>query len=442
MRVMTRPPRRTLAIVLALLSPNAFGVPAVPSGLEQKIDRYVAAYVRLRAFNGVVSVAKDGEVVFAKPYGMANYEFGVPNRLDTRFAIASISKRFTSIVVARLVAEKKLAYSDVLSKWVPDFPSADRITITHLLGHYSGVRDPEKLRRTIRASRTTRETVDVVKKEPLGSEPGATYSYTTANYAILAHVIEQVTSRPYADVVKDYVYLPAGMTDSGELAKATAVPRLATGYMADPFSDGMAVCGPEDPSWKLGGGASYSTAADLHRFAKALYAGKLLGSVKATDHFAHSKVLEKTALSSSGSFPGAGANLLAFPDDDVSVVVLSNNYASVPGTIAENVAGIYFGREVASPEIALAANPKPMDPRLAGTYEVVGRPWTFTLSIREGRPIVAWTEARVSGLSRIDDDTWFSPFDWAKFTLRLRSDGTFEGAFLMPGSEPLPIKRR
>ena len=442
MRGMTRTSLGTLAIVLMLFSPNAFGRPAVPSALEEKIDRYVAPYVSVRAFNGVVSVARGGEVVFAKPYGMANYEFGVPNRLDTRFAIASISKRFTSIVVARLVAEKKLAYSDVLSKWVPDFPSGDRITITHLLGHYSGVRDPEKLRRTIRASRTTRETVDVVKKEPLGSEPGATYSYTTANYAILALVIELVTARPYAEVVKDYVYRPAGMTDSGELAKATAVPRLATGYMPDPFSDGMAVCGPEDPSWKLGGGASYSTAADLHRFAKALYAGKLLGNVKATDHFPHSKVFEKTALSSSGSFPGAGANLLAFPDDDVSVVVLSNNYASVPGTIAEAVAGIYFGREVASPEVALAANPKPMDPRLTGSYEVVGRPWTFTLSIREGRPIVAWTEARVSGLSRIDDETWFSPLDWAKFTLRLQPDGTFAGAFLMPGSEPLPIKRR
>lgn len=431
-----------LAFAFAVLAPHAFGQPAAPSALEEKIDRYVASYVRLRAFNGVVSVARGGDVVFAKPYGMANYEFGVPNRLDTRFAIASISKRFTSIVVARLVAEKKLAYSDVLSKWVPDFPSADRITITHLLGHYSGVRDPEKLRRTIRASRTTRETVDVVKKEPLGSEPGATYSYTTANYAILAHVIEQATRRPYADVVKDYVYRPAGMADSGELAKATAVPRLATGYMPDPFSDGMAVCGPEDPSWKLGGGASYSTAADLHRFAKALYAGKLLGSVKATDHFQHSRVLDRTAFSSSGSFPGAGANLLAFPDDDVSVVVLSNNYASVTGTIAENVAGIFFGREIASPEVALAASPKPMDSRLTGTYEVVRRPWTFTLSIRDGRPIVAWTEARVSGLSRIDDDTWFSPLDWAKFTLRFQPDGMFEGKLALPGAEPLPLRRK
>jgi CubicO group peptidase (beta-lactamase class C family) len=434
---------RALALASVLLA-GTFSATAngANESLEAKVDRYLQPYLKLHAFSGVVYVGRGDETVFSKPYGMANYEFAVPNRVDTRFAIASISKRFTSIVVARLVAEKRLAYSDVLAKWVPDFPAADRITMTHLLGHYSGVRDPEKLRRTIRTSRTPRETVDILKKEPLGSEPGATYSYTTANYSILARVIEQVTGRRYADVVRDYVYRPAGMSDSGELATTTVVPRLATGYMPDPFSDGLSVCGPEDPSWKLGGGASYSTAKDLHRFARALYGGKLLGEVRPVDHFRHSKLFDKNVLASSGSFPGAGANLLTFPDEEVTVVVLSNNYASVPGTIAESVAAMYFGREVASPDVPLAANPRPMDPRFVGSYEVVGRPWTFTLSLFEGRPIVAWTEARVSSLHRIDEDTWFSPFDWAKFILRFRPDSTFEGSFAIPGSEPLAIKRR
>jgi hypothetical protein len=232
------------------------------------------------------------------------------------------------------------------------------------------------------------------------------------------------------------------MADSGELATTSVVPRLASGYMPDPFSGGVSVCGPEDPSWKLGGGASYSTAKDLHRFARALYGGKLLGSVRPVDHFSHSKLFDKTVFASSGSFPGAGANLLLFPDDEVTVVVLSNNYATVPSRIAEDVAAIFFGREVASAEVALAKDPRPMDPRLAGSFEVVGRPWTFTLSFRDGRPVVAWNESRLTAVHRIDDNTWFSPLDWAKFTLRFKPDGAFEGAFLLPGSEPLPIKKR
>ena len=431
----------SLFLVLIATSSSVAERPGAPS-LGSRVDRYLQPYLRQHAFSGVVSIGRRDDVVLAKAYGMANYEFDVPNRTDTRFAIASITKRFTSIIMAKLVAEKKVAYSDVLARWVPDFPSADRITLEHLLGHTSGVRDPDRLRRIIRLSRTPRETVDILKKEPLGSEPGATYSYTTANYAILAHVIEQVTGRPYADVIRDYVYRPAGMTDSGELATTTVVPRLATGYMPDPFSDGVSVCGPEDPSWKLGGGSSYSTARDLLRFARALYGGKLLGNVRAVDHFRHSKLFDKTVLASSGSFPGASANLLTFPDDEVTVVVLSNNYASVSGTIAESVAALYFGRDVASPDVALALNPEPMDPRLTGSYEVVGRPWTFNLSIRDGRPVIAWTEIRQSALRRIDADTWFSPLDWAKLTLRFRPDGTFDGAIAMPGSEPLPIQRK
>ena len=433
---------RTLFVFGVLLSFGPAARAATPADLPSKVDAYLRPYVRLNAFSGVVLVARRDATVFAKPYGMANYEFGIANRLDTRFSIASISKRFTSIVVAKLVAEKKIAYPDVLAKWVPDFPSADRITIEYLLGHMSGIRDPEKLRRVIRLARTTRETVDLIKKEPLGSEPGATYSYTTANYAVLAFVIEQVTGKPYGDVVRAFVYAPAGMTDSGELATTSVVPRLATGYMPDPFSGQVAVCGPEDPSWKLGGGASYSTASDLHRFARALYGGKLLGSIRAVDHFKHSKLFDKTVLASSGSFPGAGANLLTFPDEEVTVVVLSNNYATVPGKIAEDVAAMYFGREVPSPEVALAKDPRPMDPRLAGSYEVVGRPWQFTLTIRDGHPVVAWNEIRLTALHRIDDDTWFSPLDWARMTLRVRPDGTFEGAFLLPGSDPLVLKRK
>jgi CubicO group peptidase (beta-lactamase class C family) len=427
----------TLAIVLA-----AAGAAPGARELEKALDAYLAPYIRFHAFSGVVLLAKGDSVLFERAYGMANAEFGIPNRPDTRFAIASISKRFTGIIVARLAEEKNLSESDRLSQWVPDFPSADRITVAQLLNHYSGVRDPSSLRGTIRVSRTPRETVDILKKEALASEPGAAYSYTTANYAILAYIIEQLTGRSYADVVRDYVYRPAGMSDSGELATTSVVPRLATGYMPDPYSDGLAVCGPEDPSWKVGGGASYSTARDLHRFARALYGGKLLGKVRATDAFRHSPLFNRSSLSSSGAFPGAGANLLTFPEEEVTVVVLSNNYATVPSTITRDVAAMYFGEKYESPEVVLAKNPGPMDPRLAGSYEVVGRTWEFTISVRDGRPFVSNSPVRRSALFRIDSDTWFAPLDWGKVRLHLAPDGAFEGSVAFPGSEPMTLKRR
>jgi CubicO group peptidase (beta-lactamase class C family) len=429
------PPMFTKTFVFSLL----MAIPTV-----DKVDEVVKPLVQYNAFSGVVYAAKGDKVLVQKAYGMANYEFSVPNRIDTRFAIASITKRFTSVVLQHLFDEKKLSPDDLLSKWVPDFPSADAITIRHLQTHRSGVRDPQKLRGIIRVNYSSADVVDALKKEPLGSKPGEVYSYTTANYAILGHIIERVTGQPYAAVVKKYVYDPAGMKDSGELTTTTVVPRLAAGYMPDVFGRGIAVCGPEDTSWKIAGGSSYSTAADLHRFVRALYNGTLLSREEAASSWsALPKMFDRTYTSLNGAFPGAGANLLYFPDDDVTVVVLTNNYATVAATVTQSIAAMIFDKPYTVPSVKLAADPYlPPNPGIAGKYRVEGRPWTFTIEIRQGRPIVSWTPVRQSAMLRMSDDTWFEPLDWATLQMKLDDAGRFvEGWFTYPGTDAAKVLR-
>ncbi len=251
---------------------------AAPSAKD--LDAYIQPYLQWNTFSGVILLAKGEEVLLQKAYGMANYEFNVRNTVDTRFRIASITKRFTHLIITKLAQEKKLSPDDPISKWLPDFPSADKITVSHLVSHRSGIRDPERLRRLIPMSMTPDEAIAVIKEQPLESVPGEKYFYTTANYTLLAAILERVTGKNYADVVRETIYTPAGMTDSGELSTAVVVPRLASGYMPNPFGSGVIVCGPEDPSWKTGGGSSYSTARDLHRFFRALYGGKLMPGVE------------------------------------------------------------------------------------------------------------------------------------------------------------------
>lgn len=120
------------------------------------------------------------------------------------------------------------------------------------------------------------------------------------------------------------------------------------------------------------------------------------------------------------------------------MVVLSNNYASVPGTITQDLAALYFGRDVASPEVKLAANPAPFDPRFTGAYDVEGRPWKLTILLRDGKPVASWTEIRQSALLRIDDETWFSPLDWARFRFPKAGDATMQFA----GAPPLKLIRK
>lgn len=407
--------------------------------LSEKIDAYVAPYIRHHAFSGVVLVAQGETVLVNNGYGMANVEFGAPATPATRFAIASITKMFTTAMLARLYEEKRLSPDDVLAKWVPDFPSAEKITIAALASHRSGVRDPDKLRRTIRTNLKTVEVVDVLKQQPLGSVPGETYSYTTANYAILAHVIERVTGETFAKAIHRMVYDPAVMRDSGELTTTTVVPRLATGYGPDPFSGGVAVCGPEDTSWKAGGGSSYSTAADLHSFVRAFYGKKLFAADPRT-LWPLSELFGKQTVQAGGAFPGANAAFVYFIDDDVTVVVMSNNYAPIAPTIAADVAAMYFDKPFDMPVVKIATNPVPLDPRVAGVYSLEGRPNPFTIAIQDGRPYMSWNSARQSPLLPIDGHSWFVPLDWG--TLRLQAGTLQEGTMTAAWSDkPLKVTR-
>ena len=330
-----------LAVVVALLAASVEAAPP-KKDLESRADAFVAPLLDQGVFSGVVLLARGDEVLLNRAYGNANYEFSVANTPDTRFSIASITKHFTGVMLRKLEHQKKLSLSDPLAKYIPSFPSADKITLDHLRTHRSGLRDPEKLRRVIRLNYSTDDAVALISTEPLGSEPGAQYSYTTANYAILAKVIEIVTGQTFPRAIHSLIYAPAGMTDSGELTRTTVVPRLATGYMPDPFGSGLSVSGPEDTSWKVGGGSSYSTTRDLHRFARALYTGKLTPGLNPREALGTARLFDKDVLRSSGGFPGSSANLLHFIEDEVTIVVLSNNYAPVTSWISDAVASMYF----------------------------------------------------------------------------------------------------
>ena len=424
--------RKSVLLALLIASQSFAAAPA----LEQKVDAAVAPFVHFNTFSGVVLIARGDDVLLNKAYGMANAEFGVPNTPETRFPIASISKRFTMVIVRRLAAEKKLSLDDPISKWVPAFPSAEKITVEHLLTHRSGIEDPESLRRMIRMNLTPAQVVERLAKQPLASAPGEKYSYTTANYAVLAQIIEKVTGETFARVAKRMIYDPSKMANSGDLTTTSVVPRLASGYMPDPYGNGLAVCGPEDTSWKAAGGSGYATALDLHKFHRALYAGRLLPEgLSVGDVFKPATFLERAALRSSGSFPGANANAMYFLEEGVSIVVLSNNYASVSGALAERITRIHFGAEVeASPAPKVVEGIKP-HASMAGDWRIEDMPWPFSISLRDGTPLMIWNEIRQGSLLPIDKDTWFTPFDWA--TLKFERDqggmitgGTMTAAWL------------
>ena len=139
------------------------------SATAKKIDDLIRPLAETNQFSGVVLASDNGKIVYEKAFGMANVELKVPNAVNTRIGIASITKPMTSIILIRLLEEKKLSLEDKVSKFIPDFPNGDKITVMMLFRHRSGI--PH---RVIPDTEETRpySTAEMVEKIKLKLEKG------------------------------------------------------------------------------------------------------------------------------------------------------------------------------------------------------------------------------------------------------------------------------
>jgi CubicO group peptidase (beta-lactamase class C family) len=315
---------------------------------------------------------------------MANYELGVANTPRTKFHVASVSKPFTATAIMLLEERGLLKVDDPLSKYVPDYPNGDRITIHHLLTHTSGIPNVNEFPDYDAKSKfpqTPASLVELFKARPLTMQPGERYSYSNSNYNVLALVVEKVSGRSFGEFLEESVFSVLGMKDTGhDASPARLLANRASGYVPAGVS-GLENAPFLDWTVKTGNGSLYSTVEDLYRWDRALYGEKLLKRATLERMFtAHvpnvgygwfvSKRHDRRAIRMSGRSPGFGAEIQRYVDDDVFVAVLSNNYAGTASTIADNVAAIVFGETYTVPEVVkpVAVAPAVLD-AYAGRYE-------------------------------------------------------------------------
>lgn len=313
--------------------------------LTRALDAYLGDLARRDVFSGTALVVRDGKVLYQNAFGLASRSFDVANRVDTRFRVGSITKDFTDIVVARLIADGRLHPNTTVAELLPDYPNQDaarRITINHLLNHTSGLGNfdyAEFLRRSPVRYRGPADYLELFANQPLAFEPGTGETYSNAGYIVLGVVIEAITGKSYFDAVREYVFEPAGMTASNFYSLDRPHPGVAVGYWKD-RGEGewlnnyyrMEIDG--GPS-----GGSYSTAMDLWRFDHSLRTGKLLPPEETqwflTRDWPHPGEIDPTILTEPrGSAGGAeGVNAVYFSGGDWFVCVLCN----LDGSIAEEV---------------------------------------------------------------------------------------------------------
>ena len=281
-------PHRLLGVRLEARPPGGgAGPPPRPSGpaLEdadavKQAKAYLDSRAAAGAWSGAALIARGDDVLMSGAWGLADRGKKTPNTPATRFNVGSIGKMFTRAAIAQLAEAGRLSLDDKLSRFLPDFPHADSITIAMLCAHRSGVGDffndaydaldKAKLRHN-------HDYLPLIRDQALWFAPGTSQRYSNGGYVLLGEVIAKVSGEDYYDYLAKHVFGPAGMAATGAPVEGDGTTGLARGYTTEGAASGERDNVATRPARGSAAGGSYSTLADLLAFDRALRGAKLCG---------------------------------------------------------------------------------------------------------------------------------------------------------------------
>lgn len=362
-----------------------------------------------------ILVAKDGEIMLNKGYGLANLEQKISITSSTVFDLASLAKQFTGFSISLLVEQGKISLEDDIRQYIPEFPDfGNTITIDHLLHHTSGLRDWTG---TLRLAGMSPE--DVISFEQilrmafnqkeLNFVPGSRYSYSNTGYNILAEVVQRVTGESFCNWTNQNIFLPLNMTNTQFLDDHTKIiNNRANGYYKD--DKGEFHFNPNNLT-ALGSSSLYSTTTDLAKWMRFLlnpsaemapvvnrmYQQGILNDGKEISYafgLEISEFRDTKWISHSGSWASFSTYMVLLPEHNLSIVVLNNNQSSAEN-VAREIASLYLPtlqKEKDYPEQRIS-DPVEVSVDIlddyVGTYKF-GIGWYVSIS-RKGNDL--WTQA-------------------------------------------------
>jgi len=343
--------------------------------VAEKIEAMMTANYGPLAPGAAVLIAKRGQILLSKGYGLANMEHGIKVTPTTVFRIASLTKILTAAAVLVQVDQGRIGLEDPISKYVSGIPWKSGVpSVRHLLGHTSGLHDyldrPDNMQ-WVRKEYKVQELIDSFKDRAPDFPPGERNVYSNSGYILLGAILEKVTGQPYADAVRDLILRPLGMDNTFYDEELSIIPGRAAGY--EPLRN-------KDDSldWSKfrnvryytlsclqASGGHLSTVEDLHRFYRGLADGKLIsrdllkrslepvrlnnGRTAGTSlaGWQIDKIDGRTAFMKGGALPGVCTWFLFIPDEDFCLILLSNRSAGNPrcGMLALDLAKLALASE-------------------------------------------------------------------------------------------------
>ncbi len=341
--------------------------PALSADQISAIDRFVNSQMKNRQIPGVaVGVYSRGQVLLAKGYGLSNVELSVPVKPETVFQFGSVGKQFAAAAIMMLVEEGKINLDDSIVKYFPNAPESWKpILIRNLLSHTSGLAEYESPERIgpkgpfyLRLDFTEDEMVEKVEALPIEFKAGEQWNYRNTNYLLLGIIIHKVTGKFYADFLQERIFKPLGMTSTRLISEADIIPNRASGY--DLHHGELKNQEWVSPTFdSTADGTLYFNVPDIAKWDGALYGTTLLkqssldrmwtvyplndGKPNPANYgfgWAMEPMNGHRTTQHGGAWQGFTCFILRYPDDNLSVAVLTNLSGGAPRLFARVVAGI------------------------------------------------------------------------------------------------------
>jgi CubicO group peptidase (beta-lactamase class C family) len=302
---------------------------------------------------------KNGKPIVNKGYGLANVEHNVPVTAETVIRLGSVSKQFFSTAILKLKEEGKLSVDDSVHKFFPDAPETWRpILVKHLMSHTSGLKrespayDNNKMISDL-------EIIKAAYPLPLDFKTGEKYQYCNLAYYMLAQIITQISGMPWQDYIREKLFIPAGMKNSGMTDFYLIIPNRASGYM---HKNGVLVNADAMYAVRPSGGF-LSTSTDMILWDKVLIEKNTILKkenwellwqpfIKTSDkpeskaYYGFGWMIDefngRKIVMHGGANTGFRSSYTRFVDDGLSIIIMTNTDEVNPGAIVRALSDHYF----------------------------------------------------------------------------------------------------
>jgi len=304
---------------------------------EKLVGNYMEAQANVNHFSGSVLIMKKGKVLLRQAYGLADREWNVPNTADSRFRIGSLTKQFTAACILQLVEQKKLDLTDKLSRFFPGYPKGDSVTIHMLLNHTSGIANYTDIRAFENVAPLPYSKDSIVRffsDQPYNFSPGSRWSYSNSGYFLLGMILEKVSGQSYGSYLQDHIFSRLSMNNTGEDRLDTILPMRSHGYskMDNKYVNAQVI----SMEWPFSAGVLFSTVDDLYKWDRALYGTSILSEQSKQKMFSpgmrnygYGVIIDSVEghlrIWHNGGIPGFLSHITRLVNDDICIIVLSNN---------------------------------------------------------------------------------------------------------------------